>query len=56
MRQRRVNRTVTWSLVAALAGCGGDNGGAAIDIDQEIQPFLGTRDAEIFILTSDADT
>lgn len=56
MRQRRVNRTVTWSLAAALAGCGGDNGGTTIDIDQEIQPFVGTWDAEIFILTSDADT
>jgi hypothetical protein len=55
MRQRRINRIVTWILVAALGSCGGDKGGTVVDVDQEIQPFVGTWDAEIFIVTSDAD-
>ena len=46
-----------WVLVAALlGGCGGEEGGTGIiEPDPAVAPFVGTWDAEVFTVTSDAD-
>lgn len=51
MRRRSGNWLM---LAAALVGfaCGGDNG---VEADPSVAPFVGTWDADVFLITSDAD-
>lgn len=42
--------------VAALAACGSSETTVGPDPDEEIEPFVGTWDAESFDVTSDADS
>jgi len=55
MRRRWNGRTGFVVAVLMAAGCGG--GTTTPDEDPpEVQPFVGTWDAEVFTVTSDADT
>lgn len=40
-------------VIGLLAACGGDSG--LTEPDPAVQPFVGTWDAEVFTVTSDAD-
>jgi hypothetical protein len=54
MRKRRNGWLGTFVVTALLAACGGSNN-PPLEPDQAIQPFVGTWDAEVFTVTSDAD-
>lgn len=55
----KVRREVRWLpaflLAAALAACGDDGSPNPIEPDPALAPFVGTWDAEVFTVTSDAD-
>jgi len=57
---RRRDRAWTggaWLAFLALAACGGsENGLVDTEPDPAVQPFVGTWDAEVMTVTSDADT
>jgi hypothetical protein len=44
------------ALVGLVAACGDDGGTGVVDNPPEVQPFVGTWDAEELTITSDADT
>ena len=52
--RRRWNRWMGAVLTAIAAGCGGDDPGLT-GPDPMIEPFVGTWDAEVFTVTSDAN-
>ncbi|MDA0327766.1 MAG: hypothetical protein O2958_01945 [Gemmatimonadetes bacterium] len=41
-------------MIATLTACG-DGGTTVVEVDPLVQPFVGTWDAEVFTVTSDAD-
>lgn len=58
MGKQRSVRTAWIALVAIMTACGGGDGPGIVDPepDPEIEPFVGLWDAEVFEVTSDADT
>ena len=55
--RRRWNRWAgILAAVAVAGGCGDDGSTTEIEYPPEVQPFVGTWDAEVFTVTSDADT
>jgi len=58
-RGRNARREMTWLpavlLAVAVAACGDDDTPDPVGPDPAIAPFVGTWDAEVFTVTSDAD-
>ena len=55
--RRRWNRWVGLVVTLVVAGgCGDDDDPITPPVDDSVAPFVGTWDAEVFTVTSDADT
>lgn len=55
MRQPWSIQTACIALLVALTACGGDDPVVDPEPDEAIAPFVGTWDADVFTVTSDAD-